>query len=292
MPVQRTCLVCAASFTVPPSKIGPSSGQYCSKSCAGYGRNKRDPCICLVCHTPFFAKPSRIRKGTGKYCSRACGYKARSVSPTCVMCRMCGKPIILLPRQLARGGGKYCSQQCYHHRTGETIASRFWSSVLKTDTCWLWQGKITGRGYGRFALGDTGKFQAHRFAYELTYGPILPGLFCLHHCDVRTCVRPDHLFLGTQGDNMRDMVQKQRHGSVIHPERVPRGEMHPRRLHPEQFVRGEQSPHAKLTESQVREIRHLRATEQLSYVRLAARFGVSPTLIIHIVKGKIWRHIL
>ena len=60
-------------------------------------------------------------------------------------------------------------------------AERFWSHVLKTDTCWLWQGSRGSTGYGTFGLSATQTVKAHRFAYELTYGLILPRLFCCHH---------------------------------------------------------------------------------------------------------------
>lgn len=88
-------------------------------------------------------------------------------------------------------------------------AERFWSKVLKTDTCWLWRAALFSTGYGQFQL-DGRPHLAHRVAWSLTEGPIPDGMRCLHHCDVRRCVRPDHLFLGTDSDNMQDMVSKGR----------------------------------------------------------------------------------
>lgn len=73
--------------------------------------------------------------------------------------------------------------------------------------CWVW----TGRSVHKFGYGLWNNEPVHRIAWRLTYGPIPEGLSVLHRCDKPPCARPDHLFLGTQADNMRDMVQKGRH---------------------------------------------------------------------------------
>ena len=248
--------------------------------------------VCLVCHAPFVAKPAKVRNGQGNYCSRRCMYQSRHVSIWTTCC-FCDRPFLVPPRRLAHGDGKYCSLECVrqHHATLANVVTRFWSHVLQTDTCWLWQGSLTTTGYGRFGFNATQQVKAHRFAYELTYGLILPGLLCMHHCDNRPCVRPDHLFLGTTWDNMRDMTQKGRNGAQTHPERIPRGESHPRRLHPEKYARGEQTRRAKLTESQVRDIRQLDDNKYGTTTRLARCFGVSVGTIRRIVAGKSWGHV-
>jgi hypothetical protein len=176
-------------------------------------------------------------------------------------------------------------------RKRRPLPERFWASVLKTEHCWLWIGHIDHKGYGEFTLEVGRKSRAHRFAYELSFGLILPGLHCLHTCDVRHCVRPDHLFLGTQGDNMRDMVRKGRDYQHANPERILRGDKHPARLHPERLPRGEQHVSAKLKESQVREIRRLHTEEGWTYQRLASRFGVHKHMIYLIVTRKAWKHV-
>lgn len=85
----------------------------------------------------------------------------------------------------------------------------FWDRVDKTGECWLWTGARARKDYG--AVRFQGRQQpAHRVAWQLTFGPIPGGLFVLHHCDNPPCVRPDHLFLGTQADNMADKVAKGR----------------------------------------------------------------------------------
>jgi hypothetical protein len=93
------------------------------------------------------------------------------------------------------------------------LAERFWRHVLITDGCWLWLGhrRPPPGPYGTIRGDGRGKpLYAHRVAWELHYGAIPDGKHVLHHCDTPPCVRPDHLFLGTQADNDRDMTAKGR----------------------------------------------------------------------------------
>lgn len=89
----------------------------------------------------------------------------------------------------------------------------FWSRIKRTgeswESCWEWQGKRLPRGYGRLSrYGE--QVYAHRYAYEVTWGPIPEGLHVCHSCDNPACVNPHHLWLGTASDNMRDCVAKGR----------------------------------------------------------------------------------
>ena len=91
------------------------------------------------------------------------------------------------------------------------ITERFWEKVDKSGECWIWTAARQKFGYGKFAVAKGGPFVcAHRFSYEDQVGPIPEGMLVLHHCDNPPCVRPSHLFLGTQADNYADMRSKGR----------------------------------------------------------------------------------
>lgn len=150
--------------------------------------------------------------------------------------------------------------------SGRSI-EKFWSKVQKTDECWNWVGSLRGR-YGDFYWkGD--RMAAHRFVWELSFGPIPAGLCVLHKCDNPKCVRPEHLFVGTVGDNTRDMIKKGR-GRVN-----------------KQY--GEDNAHARLTEAQVRKIKQLKG--DIGQRRLAEMFAISVSNIQMIHTGRTWAHV-
>lgn len=89
--------------------------------------------------------------------------------------------------------------------------SDFWGKVNKTDSCWLWTGLKTERGYGKLVYRGS-YVSAHRLSWNLEYGPTNCWDCILHRCDNPPCVNPSHLFIGLQSDNMKDMADKKRSG--------------------------------------------------------------------------------
>lgn len=85
----------------------------------------------------------------------------------------------------------------------------FWNHVKKTDSCWEWLGPKDRDGYGRYNMKPS-RYGAHRLAYEWIKGPIPPNMVVCHSCDNPSCVNPDHLWIGTQLDNIADMDAKGR----------------------------------------------------------------------------------
>ena len=131
--------------------------------------------------------------------------------------------------------------------------------------CWIWDGCLNPDGYGNVIY--KGKIQrAHRVMYELIKGKIPAGIFVLHKCDQPSCVNPDHLFLGTQKDNMADCVIKGR------------------------IAGGSKCGRAKLTENKVREIREL-LNAGYKFKVLAEMYSVVTSTISDIKMGKSWRSV-
>lgn len=161
----------------------------------------------------------------------------------------------------------------------EKLRSRFWAKVAQrgADDCWEWQGLKNHRGYGTIGIRYPGKAwsihrRASRVAYELTKGPVLEGLNCLHRCDNPSCVNPDHLFLGTIKDNTQDMIEKGRSKLMI-------------------YRRGQENPAVKITPEQVREIRAKYEPGKYGCKRLAQEYPITYQQVWLIVTGKCWAHI-
>ena len=188
-------------------------------------------------------------------------------TPSPVVCTTCGETFYRIPSVAKRR--KFCSKKCFGLKNLGTrqlpLEEKFWKSVKKTDACWLWQRTLNNGGYGMMRYGQATLF-AHRLSYELHYGPIPEGLCTLHRCDVRNCIRPDHLFLGTQTDNNADKVAKGRQ------------------------LKGESHGGCKLTDAQVLEIRRLSA-EGLKGITIAAQFSITPTQASKIIRRIMWKHL-
>ena len=165
----------------------------------------------------------------------------------------------------------------YYEREPEDV--RFWAKVAVpedpygSDACWLWTAGVTTKGYGKFRTGWDNATRsyawqpaAHNYSWIHYYGEIPEGLLVCHACDVRLCVRPDHLFLGTPQENTDDMWEKGR-GS-----------------------RGEQLPQHVVTEAEVKLIRQY-AAEGYTHAGIASVFGVQREAIGKIVRRERWKHV-
>jgi len=119
-------------------------------------------------------------------------------------CRRCG--LMFRPPANHR---RFCSKECGYAKkeNKEIYESFFWSKVNKTDGCWEWNRTPSKSGYGN-VVRRRKQISSHRASWEIHYGPIPNGLWVLHKCDNKLCVRPDHLYLGTNSDNQRDAVHR------------------------------------------------------------------------------------
>jgi DNA-binding XRE family transcriptional regulator len=138
--------------------------------------------------------------------------------------------------------------------------------LVTESGCWIWMGTTTSRGYGQL-IDDNKKYYAHRASYEAFIGEIPKGMYVCHRCDNRFCVNPNHLFVGTQKDNLQDMRNKGR------------------------STRGEKNAQAKLTHAQVAMIKVCLKHKAQKDEQLAKQFGVSRQTINLIKQGKRWNHV-
>lgn len=153
----------------------------------------------------------------------------------------------------------------------KSVEDRFWEKVRKSEGCWMWGGRLSRANRGRFYFEGKDWF-AHRVSWMITNHEDIPDGMCVcHHCDNPACVRPDHLFIGTQKDNMRDMWKKKRHPI---PTRTP----HPK---------GEECSWSKLKRHDVLNIIDL-CRGGLSRRKVASKFGVDYGLINQIMSGRSW----
>jgi hypothetical protein len=156
-------------------------------------------------------------------------------------------------------------------RTASEKEEVFWSRVNKeTETeCWLWIAAKSRSGYGNFYNQG-----AHRYAYQFAYGDIPKGMVVMHSCDIKLCVNPKHLSIGTHKDNSQDMVRKGRCNSPV----------------------GERQGNSRLTEEQVRYIRanYIPGVNQNirgnTYI-FAEMYGLPIGTIRNVIQGDSWKHL-
>lgn len=157
----------------------------------------------------------------------------------------------------------------------------FWDKVLiqDDDSCWLWQAAKYQNGYGAFRVPkgfpySTKMILAHRFAYLLTHGTdsIPESYKVCHSCDMPSCVNPNHLFVGTQSDNLNDMISKNRHSKV------------------RRYQRGETNFSSKVKLEQVLAMRDM-YSNGISIADIAKQLNVDRRNVWAIVHRKSWTHV-
>jgi hypothetical protein len=137
--------------------------------------------------------------------------------------------------------------------------------------CWMWLGTITSDGYGRLSVNDCGR-PAHRYSWLCHFGDIPQNMNVCHHCDNPWCIRPDHLFLGTDQDNVDDMRAK---GRDTYGQNY-----------------GKNNGQSRLTDEQVLEIRRKCAAGGLSHEKIARQYHIDRKTVAHINSGRNWIHLL
>ena len=150
-----------------------------------------------------------------------------------------------------------------------TQINRFWMHVDRSGgpgACWLWTGFLRENGYAIIGI-NYNEYKAHRVSYFIEHGRVDNDRLVLHRCDVRSCVNPAHLFLGTPKDNSQDAVRKKRNTRLY----------------------GEQNGKAKLTRDTVLKIRRMCKSGRMYQKTVARHFGVSEATVSYIVNGGRWQ---
>lgn len=221
---------------------------------------------CLNCGISFHVKPYKLKSGRGKYCSRSCFVAYRENRRPQITCKQCGKTFRVFPARLKSNDVMFCSVFCNAKNKKRTSEERFFSFVNKTPSCWEWTGGQHKFGYGVMTNNSYKTTLAHRISWIIHNGPIPPGMSVLHSCDNPKCVNPQHLFIGSQKDNISDMVSKGRH------------------------CHGESARFSKLSDEKVKFIREANLYG-FTLSQIAKQFHVDIETIRMAIKRQTWKHV-
>ena len=246
------------------------------------GRKKYELRKCSICSTEFKFY-SAAKGATGQYCSLQCkgfAFRKKKLFKICISCNNEFQPSISYEQK------KFCSIACYGQSMIGKQKPSFWEIAPKEEQlkrlklsfdkyvirnengCWDWKGSLSKK-YGSLQYGGKYKsISAHRASWLIHKGEIPTGIFICHTCDNPICTNPEHLFLGTAIDNVRDMIKKGR----------------------KRILRGEKANGAKLTEKEVIKIKEL-LQDNKSLTFIAKIFGVHIVTIHDIKYKKTWNHI-
>lgn len=149
-------------------------------------------------------------------------------------------------------------------RRPDPITKIFMKTTI-TDDCWLYNGSTGKDGYARFRYD--GKYKVvHRFIYETFYGPLKKEQLCCHKCDVRNCINPAHIFIGSSKDNLQDMVKKGR------------------------SLTGEKNHKCRIKEDDINKIIEMRKNKE-TLESIGKKFEVTKHAIYSILNGRTWKHL-
>lgn len=214
------CKICGILFVQQRNKLQKICTKECKESVIGITYLKSS--TCKLCNKTF---KYNFKDRTGTFCSRECSFKEKLVT----------KDILK-----------------------EYMTKMYNQKVMKKEGCWSWAGSVR-RKYGLISMGSNSDILIHRASWEIHNGPIPKGLCVLHKCDNPICSNPEHLFLGTQLDNIQDMFVKQRNRKTINKEIA-------------------------------KEIK-LMLSQKISCKEIAEKLNVSKGLVWNISRGTTWKHV-
>lgn len=161
------------------------------------------------------------------------------------------------------------------------IKKKFEEKVIRKEGCWDWDGYCDPCGYPRFTIRTIGKIRGHQASYLIYKGKLVKGKYICHRCNNSRCTNPDHIYLGTPQDNVRDMIES---GRRVITYGLPSNNT------TLTSAKGSKNGSAVLDELKVRKIKKMLFLG-ISCIKIAKEFGVGKTTIYRIKYGTHWTHV-